>query len=139
MLVSLLPSDVGEAILGDTWSAAKPILIPLGTALAGTAAVNGLTVGMRSLGAAQRSLFTSAIVSSVLVVGGVVGVAADGAVGAAYGMIGPAAAGAALGVDRHARGAQRLDVAVDRALGDLQLLGQLAGGQLPPRLQQEEQ
>ncbi len=46
---------------------------------------------------------------------------------------------AALGVDRHARRAQRLDVAVDRSFGDLELARQLGGGQLAARLEQQQE
>ena len=45
---------------------------------------------------------------------------------------------AALGVDRDAGRAQRLDVAMDRPLGDLELGGELGGGQLASRLEEEQ-
>jgi hypothetical protein len=44
----------------------------------------------------------------------------------------------ALGVDRDAGRAERLDIPVDRSLGDLELGGELAGGQLASRLKEEQ-
>ncbi len=44
----------------------------------------------------------------------------------------------ALGIDRDAGRAERLDIAVDRPLGDLELAGELAGRQLAPRLEQQQ-
>ena len=49
-----------------------------------------------------------------------------------------AAAGAALGVDGHAGGRERVQVAVDRALRDLQPLGQLARGHPTVDLQEQQ-
>jgi len=44
----------------------------------------------------------------------------------------------ALGVDRDAGRAERLDIPMDRSLGDLELGGELAGGQLASRLEEEQ-
>ena len=46
---------------------------------------------------------------------------------------------AAFRVHRHARGAQRLDVAVDRPDGDLELAGELGGGHAAAGLEEQEQ
>ena len=46
---------------------------------------------------------------------------------------------AAFRIDRHAGGAQRIDVAVDRALRDLELARPAARAALPPRLQQQQE
>jgi hypothetical protein len=45
----------------------------------------------------------------------------------------------ALGIDRYARGAERIDVAMNRPLADLQLSCQRAGRQLAARLEQQEE
>lgn len=50
-----------------------------------------------------------------------------------------AAAGPGFGADRHARGAQHLQVLVDRPDGYLQLPGEVAGGHPAPRLEREHQ
>ena len=50
-----------------------------------------------------------------------------------------AAVRAALGVDRHARGAERVDVAMDRALADLELGRQHRGRGPAARLEEQEQ
>jgi len=51
----------------------------------------------------------------------------------------PATVAALLGVDRHPRHRQGLEVAPGRALGHLQLLGDLRGGDVPLALQDEEE
>jgi len=50
-----------------------------------------------------------------------------------------AAARAALAVDGHAGRAEGVDVAVDGALGDFELLGQLGRRHAPARLQKQQQ
>ena len=47
--------------------------------------------------------------------------------------------GAAFRVDRHARRAERLDVAMDGPLGDLELGASSAGGQPAARLEEQQQ
>jgi len=61
-----------------------------------------------------------------------------GQVGAVFFQQGNAAARPALGVDRHARRAQRIDIAVDRALGDFQFGGQRLRRHLAVRLQKHQ-
>ena len=52
---------------------------------------------------------------------------------------GKAALGTGLAVDRHTGEAEGVDVAVNRPLRDVELLGQLAGCHLSARLQEHEQ
>ena len=47
--------------------------------------------------------------------------------------------GPAFGVDRHAGGAEGVDVTVHRPLGDLELARQDGGSRSTPRLQEEEE
>jgi hypothetical protein len=96
VVASLLPDRVGEALLGDTWPAARSIMIPLGIAAAGNAAATGFTIGLRSLAAARRSLAAAAPAVVLVIAGGVGGATIDGSRGAVIGMIGPTWIGAAL-------------------------------------------
>jgi hypothetical protein len=50
-----------------------------------------------------------------------------------------AAVRAAFGIDRYPGSAEGIDVAIDRALGDFELLGQDASRALPARLEQQQQ
>ncbi|MEY2423062.1 MAG: hypothetical protein QOI95_3129 [Acidimicrobiaceae bacterium] len=96
VVARLLPDRVGEALLGDTWPAARSIMIPLGIAAAGNAAATGFAIGLRSLAAARRSLAAAAPAVVLVIVGGVTGAVIDGSRGAAIGMIAPTWIGAAL-------------------------------------------
>jgi hypothetical protein len=94
--VSQLPDRAGEALLGPTWQLTQEIVLPLGLAVAGTAASLGLAAGLRSLAAARQSLRATAPAMLLLVVGGIAGGIWAGGVGAAWGMVVPAWIGAGL-------------------------------------------
>ncbi len=95
-LVSWFPDRVGTELLGDTWPLAQDLMVPLGLAGAGVMASTGIAAGLRSLAAARRSLGAAAPAIALLVIGGVVGGAIDGGLGAARGMIVPAWIGVVL-------------------------------------------
>jgi O-antigen/teichoic acid export membrane protein len=95
-VVSQLPDRAGEALLGPTWRLTQDIVLPLGLAVAGTAASLGLAAGLRSLAAARQSLQATAPAMLLLVVGGIAGGVWDGGVGAARGMVVPAWIGTVL-------------------------------------------
>ena len=52
----LLPVSVSTALLGQSWTEARGVIVPLTLAMASTAATTGAFVGLRALGAARRSL-----------------------------------------------------------------------------------
>ena len=82
----LLPSGVGKALGGSSWEETAEVLLPLTLAMAATGVVTGAAVGLRSLGAATRSLKARLIVAPFMLVGPVVGAVLGGAPGAAYGL-----------------------------------------------------
>jgi O-antigen/teichoic acid export membrane protein len=90
VVVSRLPDRIGTELLGDTWPLSQGLMVPLGLAGAGVMACTGLAAGLRSLAAARESLRAAVPAIALLVVGGVVGAAIDGGLGAARGMIVPA-------------------------------------------------
>ncbi len=81
----LLPDSVGEQILGSTWYAASPLLVPVTLAVAGFGFSVGAWAGVRALGAASRSLRAQLIGSVVYLTGALGGAAIGGAAGAAWG------------------------------------------------------
>lgn len=85
-LLLLLPTGIGEAILGRAWERALSVLIPLTLAQAAAGAQTGATVGLRALADARRSL-RARLGTAIFALGaGVLGAWAWGAVGAASGL-----------------------------------------------------
>lgn len=52
----LLPDAVGEAFLGDSWEAARPLLVPAGLSAALFGVTSGAVIGLRAARAAHESL-----------------------------------------------------------------------------------
>lgn len=94
--VLALPDSAGEAVLGETWDAAEPLVLPLTVWLAGLGAASGPTTALRALGAAGRSLRTRAVVTVASIVLSIGGAVVAGAEGAAWGLAAAAIGGAAL-------------------------------------------
>jgi len=90
-----LPGAAGEALLGKTWTSARPVLIPTGILMIASGASMGPWVGVRALAAARESLRARMILAAGTLVAAVGGALLDGVVGAATG-IGAAALGGAL-------------------------------------------
>ena len=72
-LVLLLPDSVGTALLGETWTGAREVILPLGLALAGLAASSGAGIGLRALADARGSLRARMVDASANVIAGVTG------------------------------------------------------------------
>jgi MFS family permease len=83
-LLTLLPSALGESLVGRSWSDARHVMVPLSIAMAGTGAVTGAVVGLRALAAARRSLRARVLVTPFMVLGTLAGATAAGASGAAW-------------------------------------------------------
>jgi hypothetical protein len=96
VVVWQLPDRIGTELLGDTWPLSQELMVPLGLAGAGVMASTGIAAGLRSLAAARQSVSAAAPAIALLVIGGVVGAAIDGGLGAARGMIIPAWLGVVL-------------------------------------------
>lgn len=86
--IALMPDRWGSALLGESWSSSRALIVPLSLAMAGTAASVGTTIGLRAMAAASHSLrarlwtapLTLALVAS--------GAAIAGSRGAAWGLAG---------------------------------------------------
>ena len=82
----MLPREVGESLFGETWAAARLVVIPMALALAGTGVSMGAVMGLRALLEAQKSLTIRLILLPLTLVSGVSGAALFGAAGAAVGL-----------------------------------------------------
>ncbi|MDQ0810641.1 O-antigen/teichoic acid export membrane protein [Streptomyces sp. B3I7] len=82
----LLPDRAGELVLGDVWSSASALLLPVTLGVAGSGLGTGAAAGLRALAAARRSLRCQSFASVAYVGGGLGGAAWGGTVGSAWGV-----------------------------------------------------
>lgn len=81
----LVPDRLGELVLGDVWSGASELIVPVTLSVAGAGLGTGAAAGLRALAAARRSLRCQLFASACYVAGGLGGAVAGGTVGSAWG------------------------------------------------------
>lgn len=84
-VAGVVPTSVGERVLGENWSAGRSLLVPLAVSAAGFALSYGAMTGLRALAAARESLRARILDAVATLSFAVSGAALDGARGAAYG------------------------------------------------------
>jgi hypothetical protein len=84
-LLLILPSGVGELMLGSIWPSASALIVPTTLALAAGGLLEGALVGLRALGASRRSMPIRIGRAIAWVVGGIVGAFLGGAAGSVWG------------------------------------------------------
>lgn len=82
-VVVLMPSGIGEALLGDTFVAVQPLLIYFAIAQVANGAWTGAMVGLRALGDGGGTVAARSIASSVAIGAQVAGALTGGAMGVA--------------------------------------------------------
>jgi O-antigen/teichoic acid export membrane protein len=87
VFVSLLPDEIGRALLRANWDPAHGIVLPLALGLAASSFSSGALIGLRAFAAATRSLRATVISSSLTTVTTIVGAMLYGAAGAAWGIL----------------------------------------------------
>lgn len=92
-ILLLLPQSAGEALLGETWTAARESLPGMVVYTACVGATIGATAVLRAMARVDYALWTSAALGPLVIVLSVAGAWAFGAAGAAWGL---AAAGGAV-------------------------------------------
>lgn len=92
----LLPDRLGELVLGDVWSSAAEIIVPVTLGVAGAGLGTGAAAGLRALAAARRSLRCQLFASTFYVSGGLGGAVVAGTVGSAWGVAAAAACSSAV-------------------------------------------
>jgi O-antigen/teichoic acid export membrane protein len=85
-LLSLLPYDVGQYVLGSVWQSASALILPATLSVMNASLATGAAAGLRALGAARRSLRAQLIASAAFVTGGLIGAAVAGALGSSWGV-----------------------------------------------------
>ena len=95
-LLFILPSAVGEWMLGSLWPSASALIIPTTLAVAGGSLFDGAFVGLRALGVSRRSMPTQITRAVTSVVAGTVGAFLGGAAGSVWGATGATFLGVAM-------------------------------------------
>lgn len=96
VLLVALPRGLGNLVLGHIWRPTYPLVLPTAISIMGGCVSAGAGTGLHALGAARRSLRAMVIASTLYVVLGLAGAAAEGAVGAVRGAAVAASVGALL-------------------------------------------
>jgi O-antigen/teichoic acid export membrane protein len=85
-ILLLLPASAGEAILGDSWAATRPVILPMTVlGVTGTLA-SGPSIGLRVIERASTCLRIQLLLSPLALVFALVGMVMGGAAGAAWGL-----------------------------------------------------
>lgn len=82
----LMPPSTGRLLLGGTWAATRPVVLPLTVVTAAFAWSAGSAVGLRAYEAAKESMTTRIIQGVLTVPAGAVGAVLAGARGGAWGL-----------------------------------------------------
>lgn len=83
----LLPDGWGRALLGDVWPIAAVLIVPMTLTVMGSSLSSGAMTGLRTLGAARRSLRAQLVAATAYAVFGIAGAWLDGAPGSAWGLV----------------------------------------------------
>jgi O-antigen/teichoic acid export membrane protein len=86
VLILVLPTRIGVAILGGAWAPGRQVVTPLIVLQALNAANTGAFVGLRALAAVHHSVRARLFASICFVTGALAGAAFGGALGAAWGL-----------------------------------------------------
>ncbi|MEU1348656.1 hypothetical protein ACFYPA_18115 [Streptomyces sp. NPDC005775] len=92
----LVPDRLGELVLGDVWSSASQLIVPVTLGVAGAGLGTGAAAGLRALAAARHSLRCQLFASACYVSGGLGGAVAGGTIGSAWGVAAASVCGSAV-------------------------------------------
>ena len=93
-LLIILPMGLGQALLGNLWTSAYPLVLPTTLYVMASVTMGGAGLGLHTLGATRLSLRATIITSAIYVIASVIGAAAAGALGAVCGGAATMAVGA---------------------------------------------
>jgi O-antigen/teichoic acid export membrane protein len=93
-LLIILPMGLGQALLGNLWTSAYPLVLPTTLYVMASVTMGGAGLGLHALGAARLSLRATIITSAIYVIASVIGAEAAGVLGAVCGGAAAMAAGA---------------------------------------------
>jgi len=85
-IVLLIPDSLGLALLGDTWSGASAVLLPLSLVAAFSGGCLGPVIVILALGQSKATFRLTAIEAVMVLAAMLIGANAGGATGAAWGL-----------------------------------------------------
>ena len=97
LILSLLPAQLGEFLLGDVWRLAEPLMSAVGLSLVGVVLAMGSRLGLRAMQETGLALLLRAATTFLALILGIGGAARFGVLGAAYGLVIANTLGATLG------------------------------------------
>jgi O-antigen/teichoic acid export membrane protein len=84
LVILLLPDSLGEAVLGDAWDAAEPLLLPVGVQIVFLGVMTGARAGLLGVRGIRKAMVID-VISTVMVLGATIsGAAIDGVEGALW-------------------------------------------------------
>ncbi|HEX6390021.1 MAG TPA: hypothetical protein VFZ89_11250, partial [Solirubrobacteraceae bacterium] len=83
-IILVLPDGLGRAVLGDSWDAAEPLLLPTGAQVVCLGSMTGVRAGLLGLRAIRKVMVIDIATTVVVLVGTIAGAAIDGAEGALW-------------------------------------------------------
>lgn len=90
----VLPTSVGEALVGANWDAARPVVLPLAVQFAGVGLISAWLTGLRVLEAANEAFLVRLVLTPLYLGLAVIGMLTAEAFGAAVGLAAVSALGA---------------------------------------------
>lgn len=85
--ISLIPDEIGQALLGVNWAPAERLVFILALGLAASSLSSGALIGLRAFAAAPRSLRATVVSSTIATIATIGGAVWGGAMGAALGIL----------------------------------------------------
>jgi O-antigen/teichoic acid export membrane protein len=80
----LLPDSMGEAVLGDTWEVAEPLLVPTGVQIVFLGLMTGVRAGLLGMRAVRKVMRIDLTTTALVLVASIIGAVINGALGALW-------------------------------------------------------
>jgi O-antigen/teichoic acid export membrane protein len=84
LVLLVLPDSVGEALLGDTWEVAEPLLLATGVQIVFLALMAGVRAGLLGMRAIGKVMRIDLVTTALVLIGSIVGAEINGALGAIW-------------------------------------------------------
>jgi O-antigen/teichoic acid export membrane protein len=80
----ILPDGVGEAILGDSWEVAEPLLLATGVQILFLALMTGVRAGLLGMRAIRTVMMIDVVTTALVFAASIIGAEINGALGAIW-------------------------------------------------------
>jgi O-antigen/teichoic acid export membrane protein len=86
IVLLVLPDQVGEAVLGDSWKVAEPLLLATGVQIVFLGLMSGVRAGLLGMRAIGKVMRIDVVTTALVLVASIVGAEINGALGAIWGI-----------------------------------------------------